>query len=67
MATERVNGIPYNVERLSDEEVFGVLDNAVERMYRSEEDVRRVLGWAAARGLVSVETTSDHYVEVLDA
>lgn len=53
--SERINGIKINTEKMSDQEVLNALDYAIERAYRAEQDVDRLLDIARERGLVSEE------------
>lgn len=52
MAAERFNGIKVNVDRLTDEELLGMVDHQTERLYRTENDLNKLIGHAAARGLL---------------
>lgn len=56
MPSERVNGTRINLEAQSDDELMQILDNTVERLYRAEQDVERVLAHAQRRGLVPDES-----------
>ncbi len=53
--SERINGIKINTEKMTDQEVLNALDYAIERAYRAEQDVDRLLDIARERGLVSEE------------
>ena len=52
MTTERINGVKMNVDRLTDEELLGVVDHQTERLYHVEADLNKLIGYAAVRGLV---------------
>lgn len=52
MTTERFGGVPIKMDQLTDEETMTVLDNALERMYRAEQEVLKAMGYAAIRGLI---------------
>ena len=51
--SDKINGIPESHEHLTDEEVMTLLDRTTERLYRSEQEALKIIGWAAMRGLVS--------------
>lgn len=61
MPSERFNGVKINMDKATDEEVMGVLDHSLERMYRAEGDVQRAMGYASMRGLIP----SDIHVDQL--
>lgn len=52
MAAERFNGIKVNVDRLTDDELLGMVDHQTERLYHTENDLNKLIGHAAARGLI---------------
>lgn len=53
MATERIADIKLNMERLSDEELTGVIGHQTERLETAQVDLDVLLGYAAMRGLVN--------------
>lgn len=59
MGAERIDGIKYNVDRLTDEEVLGINGHLLERHRAIVEDIEKVAGILATRGLVSLDTPED--------
>jgi len=51
MATERIADVKINVDRLSDEELTGVIGHQTERLEHAQGDLDKLLGYAAMRGL----------------
>lgn len=52
MTAERINGIKLNVERLSDDELFNVLEHTTVRYEEVKADLERLLSVADERGLM---------------
>ncbi len=61
MASERIDGIKYNLGRESDEVVAGIRDNLLEKHVRLVGDIERVTGELALRGLIPTPESEDLY------
>lgn len=55
MTTERFNGIKINTDRISNEELYNLIDTTQERRNKADEELQRLVGIAAMRGLVEGE------------
>jgi hypothetical protein len=64
MASERIDGIKYNLGKEPDEVVVGIRDNLLEKHVRLVGDIERITGELALRGLVPTPEREDLYEQL---
>lgn len=59
MGAERIDGIKYNLDRLTDEDVVNINGNLLDKHRRLMTDIERITGVMAVRGLVPTPERED--------